>query len=108
MKKLLEKELVPVEEKLALVKTFDEKVAKIVEFCNSLKNFDESLKSIDGWMIEATKELEDIKNTSDKLTPEDRVSRTMDLQEDIEAKYEIIEKNVASELELLPQGKKQC
>ena len=107
-KKLLEKELVPVEEKLALVKTFDEKVAKIVEFCNSLKNFDESLKSIDGWMIEATKELEDIKNTSDKLTPEDRVSRTMDLQEDIEAKYEIIEKNVASELELLPQGKKQC
>merc|ERR1711922_86369 len=84
-KKLLEKELVPVEEKLALVKTFDE-----------------SLKSIDGWMIEATKELEDIKNTSDKLTPEDRVSRTMDLQEDIEAKYEIIEKNVASELELLP------
>merc|ERR1711922_27294 len=71
-KKLLEKELVPVEEK----------VAKIVEFCNSLKNFDESLKSIDGWMIEATKELEDIKNTSDKLTPEDRVSRTMDLQED--------------------------
>merc|ERR1711922_77598 len=81
-KKLLEKELVPVEEKLALVKTFDEKVAKIVEFCNS------------------------IKNSSDKLTPEDRVSRTMALQEDIEAKYEIIEKNVASELELLPQGDK--
>lgn len=105
-KKLLEKELVPVEEKLNLVKTFDEKVSKIVDFCNSLKNFDDSLKSIDSWMSEATKELEDIKMSCDKLTPEDRVSRTMDLQEDIAAKYEIIEKNVACELDLLPQGDK--
>ena len=104
-KKLLEKELVPVEEKLNLVKTFDEKVSKIVDFCNSLKNFDDSLKSIDSWMSEATKELEDIKMSCDKLTPEDRVSRTMDLQEDIAVKYEIIEKNVACELDLLPQGK---
>ena len=52
----------------------------------------------------ATKELDDIKSSSDKLTPEDRVSRTMDLQEDIAAKVQIIEKNVAEELELLPQG----
>lgn len=105
-KKLLEKELVPVEEKLNLVKTFDEKVSKIVEFCDNLKNFDDSLKSIDSWMVEATKELDDIKMSSDKLSPEDRVSRTMDLQEDIAAKYEIIERNVAQELELLPQGDK--
>ena len=103
-KQQLKKELVPVEEKLALVKIFDEKVQKISEFCNSLKNFDSSLKTIDSWMVGATKELEDIKLSSDKLTPEDRVSRTMDLQEDIAAKVQIINKNVADELELLPQG----
>ena len=77
---------------------------KIEEFCEALKNFDSSLKTIDSWMTEATKELNDIKESSDKLTPEDRVSRTMDLQEDIAAKYEVIDKNVKSELELLPQG----
>jgi soluble cytochrome b562 len=105
-KNQLKKELVPVEEKLVLVKTFEEKVMKINEFCTSLKSFDDALKEIDGWMLEATKELEDIKQASDKLTPEDRVSRTMDLQEDIAAKVEIIEMNVKCELDLLPQGDK--
>merc|ERR1712233_105470 len=36
----------------------------------------------------------------------DRVARTMDLQEDIAAKFEIIKANTAAELELLPQGEK--
>ena len=53
----------------------------------------------------ATKELEDIKNSSDKMAPEDRVARTMDLQEDIAAKVEVIKKNAETELALLPQGK---
>jgi len=105
-KNQLKKELAPVQEKLNLVKVFEEKVKKIEEFCVSLKSFDDSLKTIDSWMTGATQELNDIKNSSDKLTPEDRVSRTMDLQEDIAVKYEIIEKNVKSELELLPQGDK--
>merc|ERR1712168_604747 len=105
-KNQLKKELAPVQEKLNLVKVFEEKVKKIEEFCVSLKSFDDSLKTIDSWMTGATQELNDIKNSSDKLTPEDRVSRTMDPQEDIAVKYEIIEKNVKSELELLPQGDK--
>jgi len=103
-KNQLKKELAPVQENL--VKTFEEKVKKIEEFCSALKNFDDNLKTIDNWMLGATKELNDIKDSSDKLSPEDRVSRTMDLQEDIAAKYEIIEKNVKFELDLLPQGDK--
>merc|ERR1719427_832085 len=103
-KEQLKKELKPIEEKLGLIKTFEEKVKVIDEFCSSLKIFDGSLKSIDEWMMGANKELEDIKGTSDKMSPEDRVSRTMDLQEDIAAKMDIIEKAVADELALLPQG----
>jgi hypothetical protein len=104
-KKLIEKEMKALEEKLVVVGQFEEKVGKIDEFCNSLKNFDSSLKSIDSWMKSATQELEDIKNSSDKMAPEDRVARTMDLQEDIAAKVEIIKKNQELELALLPQGK---
>merc|ERR1712158_112167 len=48
----------------------------------------------------------DIKNNSDKMTPEDRVSYTMELQEDVAAKVEIIKANIAGEVELLPQGEK--
>merc|ERR1712088_966954 len=61
---------------------------------------------MDEWSMVATKELEDIKNSSDKMAPEDRVARTMDLQEDIAAKVEVIKKNAETELALLPQGEK--
>merc|ERR1712115_523287 len=105
-KKLIVKEVKALEERLTVVEQFKEKVDIIENFCNSLKAFDTSLKSMDDWSMVATKELEDIKNSSDKMAPEDRVARTMDLQEDIAAKFEIIKANTAAELELLPQGEK--
>merc|ERR1712055_568464 len=49
-------------------------------------------------------ELNDIKNCSASMAPEDRVARTMDLQEDIAAKVEIIKAETEKELALLPQG----
>merc|ERR1711860_407604 len=51
-------------------------------------------------------ELEDIKSAAGSMLPEDRVARTMDLQEDIAAKVEILKNNAGTELELLPQGDK--
>jgi len=105
-KKLIAKEVVALKEKLVVVEQFKEKVDKIAEFCNNLKSFDDSLKSIDSWLIGATKELDDIKHSSDKMAPEDRVARTMDLQEDIAAKVEIIQRNIDTEANLLPQGDK--
>ena len=40
------------------------------------------------------------------MLPEDRVARTMDLQEDIAAKVEILKTIGETELNLLPQGDK--
>jgi len=105
-KKIIVKEVAALKEKLVVVEQFKEKVDIIDKFCNDLKAFDGSLKTIDAWMVGATKELEDIKNASDKMAPEDRVARTMDLQEDIAAKFVIIKSNIETELALLPQGEK--
>jgi len=105
-KKLIAKEVAALEEKLVVVGQFEEKVAVIDDFCTQLKKFDNSLKSVNDWMVLATKELEDIKNSSDKMAPEDRVARTMDLQEDIASKFELIKANAEAELALLPQGDK--
>jgi len=105
-KKIIVKEVAALKEKLVVVEQFKEKVDIIDKFCNDLKAFDGSLKTIDAWMVGATKELEDIKNSSDKMAPEDRVARTMDLQEDIAAKFVIIKSNIETELDLLPQGEK--
>ena len=103
-KDFVKKEVKAVSEKLVVVEKFREKVEKIENFVNRLNEFDKSLKSIDVWMKEAETQLNDIKNNSDKMTPEDRVSYTMELQEDVAAKVEIIKANIAGETELLPQG----
>jgi len=105
-KDFVKKEVKAVAEKLPVVERFHEKVQKIETFVNRLNQFDKSLKAIDSWMLGSEEQLNDIKNHSDQMTPEDRVSHTMELQEDVSAKVDIIKKNVAEELELLPQGDK--
>merc|ERR1712079_258717 len=105
-KDFVKKEVKAVSEKLVVVEKFNEKVTKIETFVNKLNEFDKSLKTIDKWMKEADAQLNDIKNKSDKMTPEDRVSYTMELQEDVDSKVEIIKTNIANEQELLPQGDK--
>merc|ERR1711915_184979 len=105
-KKVLTKEIKAVEEKLEVTGRFKATVGKIEELVASLTAFDNSLKSIDTWKDAATAELKDIKEASGSTLPEDRVARTMDLQEDIAAKLEIIKECAATEAALLPQGDK--
>merc|ERR1712117_752341 len=94
-KKIVEKEIKAVQEKLEVVGRFGETVAKVEEFCNRLNAFDVSLKTLNEWMATATKELEDIKAAAGSMLPEDSA-----------AKLEILKANTATELELLPQGDK--
>merc|ERR1719356_1046043 len=105
-KKILTKEIKAVEEKLEVVGRFKSTVQVIVDLVASLTSFDNSLKAIDAWKDAATAELKDIKEASGSMLPEDRVARTMDLQEDIAAKLEIIKECAATEAALLPQGDK--
>merc|ERR1719288_310589 len=103
-KDFVKKEIKAVQAKLEVNDRFDEKVNKIEEFVNNLNEFDKTLKNIDSWMKDAEKQLHEIKNNSDKMTPEDRVSYTMDLREDIADKVDVIKANIAAEKDLLPQG----
>merc|ERR1712117_218844 len=85
---------------------FASTVKKIEDLVADLTAFDNSLKTIDSWKDAATAELTDIKEASGAMLPEDRVARTMDLQEDIAAKLEILKQCAATEQALLPQGDK--
>merc|ERR1712115_296253 len=91
-KKIVAKEVAAVQAKLEVAGRFK----------TALTNFDNSLKALNEWMEKATAELNDIKAASGSMLPEDRVARTMDLQEDIAAKIEIIKKNAEVEKGLLP------
>merc|ERR1711953_634301 len=81
-KKVLAKEIKAVEEKLEVAGRFKATVAKIEELVAALTDFDNSLKTLDSWKDAATSELKDIREASGGMLPEDRVARTMDLQED--------------------------
>merc|ERR1711953_1497846 len=105
-KKILQKEIKAVEEKLEVLIRFKDTVKVIVDLVDNLTAFDNSLKAIDTWKDAATSELKDIREASGSMLPEDRVARTMDLQEDIAAKLEILKTCVATEQDLLPQGDK--
>merc|ERR1712112_684238 len=105
-KKTLTKEIAAVKDKLEVNGRFASTVKKIEDLVADLTAFDNSLKTIDTWKDAATAELKDIKEASGSMLPEDRVARTMDLQEDIAAKLEILKTCAATEQELLPQGDK--
>merc|ERR1712218_560462 len=103
-KKILEKEIKHVEEKLEVVGRFEEVVKVVDDFVQKLDSFNISLNTLDGWMKSATGELEAIRAAAGSMLPEDRVARTMDLQEDIAAKMEVLKEDTNTELDLLPQG----
>jgi len=105
-KDLVKKELKAITEKLECIGRFGDKVKKIEDFVASLSEFDKSLKGMDAWMNNADQALKDIQAGSDKMTPEDRVSLTMELQEDIAAKVKIVQADIAKEEALMPQGDK--
>merc|ERR1739844_537891 len=103
-KDFVKKEVKAVSEKLEVVGRFKEKVDIIDDYVSQLNAFDVTLKTIDKWMKEADANLDQIKNHSHKMTPEDRVSCTMELQEDVSEKVEIVKKAITDEVDLLPQG----
>merc|ERR1712114_143512 len=105
-KKIMTKEIAAVKDKLEVNGRFASTVKKIEDLVADLTAFDNSLKAIDSWKDAATAELTDIKEASGAMLPEDRVARTMDLQEDIAAKLEILKQCAATEQALLPQGDK--
>ncbi len=108
-KDFVKKEVKAITDKLDCVAKFEEKVKKIENFVTNLKNFDMNLKTVDKWMNDAEHQLKDIKESSDKMTPEDRVSYTMELQEDVAEKVKLVQQQIETETGLLPQGNfKHC
>merc|ERR1712158_40670 len=105
-KKNVDKEIKAVSEKLEVAGRFGSAVKQIEDFVANLNAFDVALKSLNDWMVQATGELTAIRDAAGSMLPEDRVARTMDLQEDIASKLEILKANTATEKELFPQGDK--
>ena len=74
-----------------LTKT-DEKLAHIDDFNKRLAVFNTSLSELEGWLAEARKRFDTIISPASELSPEDRVTKTIEFQEDVQKKFEFMVK----------------
>merc|ERR1711963_1231466 len=65
---------------------------------------DKNVSDLEDWLGEGRKRLDGIKNPTELLSPEDRVTKTMEVQEDINKKSEFCGKQETEKGEIFPKG----
>ena len=89
-----------------LIKT-DERLAFIDDFNKRLNIFDQGVRDMENWLGEGRKRLDLIKFPPEEMSPEDRVTKSMELQEDLNKKSEFTKKLEIEKDEIFPkQGEK--
>jgi predicted nuclease with TOPRIM domain len=69
--------------------------------------FNQSVTELEAWLEEGRKRLDMIRNPADGSSPEDRVTKSMEVQEDISKKSDFCAKQEAEKAEIFPkQGEK--
>jgi hypothetical protein len=85
----------------------DERLAFIDDFNKRLAVFNQSVTELEAWLEEGRKRLDMIRNPADGSSPEDRVTKSMEVQEDISKKSDFCAKQEAEKAEIFPkQGEK--
>ena len=72
-----------INERTAVLEKTDEKLNGISEFNKRLAVFNTSLSELEGWLTEARKRVDNIISPESAFSPEDRVTKTMEFQEDL-------------------------
>ena len=79
-----------INERTAVLEKTDEKLNGISEFNKRLAVFNTSLSELEGWLTEARKRVDNIISPESAFSPEDRVTKTMEFQEDLRKKIEFL------------------
>merc|ERR1711902_33931 len=93
--------------RMEILKKTDDRLIFILDFNQRLAIFDKNVTELEDWLGEGRKRLDGIRNPVELLSPEDRVTKTMEVQEDITKKSEFCSKQEAEKDEIFPkQGEK--
>merc|ERR1719383_1552666 len=82
----------------------DERLKFIDDFNKRLTIFDQAVSDLERWLNEGRKRLDAIKNPNDSLSPEERVTKSMEVQEDITKKSDFCAKQEAEKEEIFPKA----
>jgi len=90
--------------RMEILKKTDERLEFIDDFNKRLNIFDQGVKDMENWLGEGRKRLDLIKNPPEEMSPEDRVTKSMELQEDISKKSEFTKKLEQEKEDIFPKA----
>merc|ERR1719412_1863351 len=96
-------EVAELKTRMDILKKIEERLVFIDDFNKRLAVFDKNVSELEDWLGEGRKRLDGIKNPAEILSPEDRVTKTMEVQEDINKKSEFCGKQEAEKAEIFPK-----
>jgi len=100
-------EVQEIKTRMDILSKTDDRLNFILDFNKRLAIFDTCVTELEDWLGEGRKRLDGIKNPVELLSPEDRVTKTMEVQEDINKKSEFCGKQETEKNEIFPkQGEK--
>merc|ERR1712088_1021605 len=88
----MKQEVEEIKTRMAILSKTDDRLEFILDFNKRLAIFDKNVSDLEDWLGEGRKRLDGIKNPTELLSPEDRVTKTMEVQEDINKKSEFCSK----------------
>merc|ERR1712086_168670 len=100
-------EVAEIKTRMEILQKTDGRLDFILDFNKRLNIFNTCVTELEDWLGEGRKRLDGIRNPVELLGPEDRVTKTMEVQEDITKKSEFCGKQEAEKDEIFPkQGEK--
>merc|ERR1711902_248619 len=100
----MKQEVEEIKTRMAILGKTDERLEFILDFNKRLAIFDKNVSDLEDWLGEGRKRLDGIKNPTELLSPGDRVTKTMEVQEDINKKSESCGKQETEKGEIFPKG----
>merc|ERR1712180_580971 len=103
----MKQEVEEIKTRMAILGKTDDRLIFILDFNQRLAVFDKNVTELEDWLGEGRKRLDGIRNPTELLSPEDRVTKTMEVLEDINKKSEFCGKQETEKAEIFPkQGEK--
>merc|ERR1711884_375937 len=96
-------EVKEIETRMEIMKKTDSRLAFILDFNKRLATFNQCVEELEAWLLEGRKKLDMVKSPTELLSPEDRVTKSMEFAEDLHKKSEFCSKQEAEKEEIFPK-----
>ena len=104
MKKEMGDQVTEIKGRMKVLDDTSEKLAFIDDFNKRLAVFNTSVTELEGWLAEGRKRIDAIVAPTADLSPEDRVTKTMEVQEDLRKKSEYTKKQEGEREDIFPKA----